>query len=182
MIRYAQNRELREKIYRAYAVRGNQNNDSDNKELIKKTIKLRMKSSQLLGYETYAHFALRERMASKPETVDLFLQELTLAVKPFAERDIEEIRAYMANEGVEGEPLPWDYSYYITKLKEERYGYKEEETRPYFALNNVKQGIFDLSTTLYGITFQRNLDIQVYSLQWKNSIFQFELLTSMDEF
>jgi len=162
VIRYARNREIREKIYRAYARRGNQNNDSDNKELIKKTIKLRMKSSQLLGYETYAHFALRERMASTPEKVDQFLQELTVAVKPFADRDIREIRAYMANQGVEGEPPPWDYSYYITKLKEERYGYKEEETRPYFALNNVKQGIFDLSTTLYGITFQRNLDIQVY--------------------
>ncbi len=162
VISYAQNRELRENIYRAYAVRGNQNNDSDNKDLIKKTIKLRMKSSQLLGYETYAHFALRERMASTPENVDQFLQDLTVAVKPFAERDIKEIRAYMANQGVVGEPQPWDYSYYITKLKEERYGYKEEETRPYFALSNVKQGIFDLSTTLYGITFQRNLDIQVY--------------------
>ena len=154
--------KIKEKIFRAYAIRGNQNNDFDNKELIKKTIKLRMKSSQLLGYETYAHFALRERMASTPENVERFLQDLTVSVKPFAERDIKEIRAYMANQGVVGEPQPWDYSYYITKLKEERYGYKEEETRPYFALNNVKQGIFDLSTTLYDITFQRNLDIQVY--------------------
>lgn len=162
VIRYAQNRDLREKIYRAYAVRGNQNNDFDNKNLIKKTIKLRMKSSQLLGYETYADFALRERMASTPENVDQFLQKLSLAVRPFAEKDMEEISAYMAKQGVEGLPQAWDYPYYITKLKEERYGYKEEETRPYFALNNVKQGIFDLSTTLYGITFQRNQDIQVY--------------------
>ncbi|RKZ65276.1 MAG: M3 family peptidase [Gammaproteobacteria bacterium] len=162
VIRYAQNREIREKIYRAYAVRGNQNNDFDNKKLIKKTVSLRMKRAQLMGYETYAHFALRERMASTPATVNQFLQELTNAVKPFAERDIQEIRAYIVDQGIEGEPQAWDYSYYITKLKEERYGYKEEETRPYFALSSVKQGVFHLSTILYGVTFRKNSEIQVY--------------------
>ena len=101
-----------------------------------------MKSSQLLGYETYAHFALRERMASTPENVDQFLQDLTVAVKPKAVRDIKEIRAYMAKQGVVGEPQPWDYSYYITKLKEERYGYKEEETRPLFCTEQCETGHF----------------------------------------
>ena len=101
-------------------------------------------------------------MAANPETVDKFIQELTTAVKPYAEKEILEIKNYMAKEGLNGEPQQWDYTYYATKLKEDRYGYKEEETKPYFELNTVKQGVFDLATTLYGITFQRNPDIQVY--------------------
>jgi len=162
VLMYAQNRDIREKIYRAAVSKGNHNDDLDNKELIKKIIEMRIKTSQLLGYETYAHYALKNRMASTPETVNKFIQELTVAVKPYAEKEIQEIKDYMASEGVNGEPERWDYSYYTSKLKEERYGYKEEETRPYFSLNNVKQGVFDLTTTLYGITFKRNLEIQVY--------------------
>lgn len=162
VLMYAQNREIREKIYRAAASKGNHNDDSDNKELVKKIIEMRIKTSQLLGYETFAHYALKNRMASSPDMVNKFIQELTIAVKPYAEKEIQEIKDYMAREGVIGEPQRWDYAYYATKLKEKRYGYNEEETRPYFELNNVKQGVFDLATTLYGITFQRNTDIQVY--------------------
>lgn len=162
VLEYAKNREIREKMYRTVASRGNQNDDLDNKELIRKIIEMRIKTSRLLGYETYAHYALKNRMASTPEMVNNFIQELTTAVKPYAEKEIQEIKNYMAGEGLNDEPQLWDISYYSTKLKEERYGYKKEETRPYFELNNVKQGVFDLATTLYGITFQRNLDIQVY--------------------
>ena len=162
VLEYAKNREIREKMYRAVASRGNQNDDLDNKELIGKIIEMRIKTSRLLGYETYAHYALKNRMASTPETVNNFIQELTTAVKPYAEKEIQEIKKHMAGEGLNDEPQLWDISYYSTKLKEERYGYKKEETRPYFELNNVKQGVFDLATTLYGITFQRNVDIQVY--------------------
>lgn len=162
VLNYAKNRDIREKIYRAAASKGNHNDDLDNKKLIKKIIEMRIKTSQLLGYETFAHYALKNRMASTPETVNKFIQELTTAVKPYAEKEIQEIKNYMASEGVNGEPQLWDYSYYATKLKEERYGYNEEKTRPYFAVNNVKQAVFDLATTLYGITFQRNLEIQVY--------------------
>ncbi len=162
ILNYAKNRDLCEKIYRAAVSRGNHNNDLDNKKLIKKIIEMRIKTSQLLGCETYAHYALKNRMASTPETVNKFIQELTTAVKPYAEKEIREIKDYMASEGLNDEPQPWDYSYYATKLKEERYGYKDDETRPYFALNNVKQGVFDLATTLYGVTFRRNAEIQVY--------------------
>jgi peptidyl-dipeptidase Dcp len=162
VLKYAKNRDIREKIYRAYVSKGNHNNDLDNKKIIEKIIKMRIKTAQLLGYETYAHYALKNRMASTPETVNNFIQELTTAVKPYAEKEIQEIKNYMVSESLNDEPQQWDYSYYATKLKEERYGYNEEETRPYFALNNVKQGVFDLATTLYGITFQRNMDIQVY--------------------
>lgn len=158
----AQNRDIREKIYRAAVSKGNHNDGLDNKKLIKKIIEMRIKTAQLLGYETYAHLALKNRMASTPETVNKFLQELTTAVKPYAEKEIQVIKNYMASEGVSDKPQRWDYLYYTTKLKEEQYGYNEEETRPFFELNNVKQGVFDLATTLYGITFQRNTDIQVY--------------------
>lgn len=162
VLMYAQNREIREKIYRAAVSKGNHNDDLDNKKLIKKIIEMRIKTSQLLGYETFAHYTLKNRMASTPETVNKFIEELTKAVEPYAEKEIQEIKNYMTNEGLNGEPQNWDYSYYATKLKEERYGYNEEETRPYFELNNVKQGVFDLATSLYGITFQKNEDIQVY--------------------
>jgi len=162
VLKYAKNRDIREKIYRALVSKGNHNDDLDNKKIIEKIIKMRIKVAQLLGYETYAHYALRNRMASTPKAVNKFIQELTTAVKPYAEKEIKEIKNYMVIEGLNGEPQNWDYPYYATKLREERYGYKEEETRPYFALNNVKQGVFDLATTLYGITFQRNMDIQVY--------------------
>ncbi len=162
VLKYAQNRDIREKIHRAAVSKGNHNDDLDNKKLIKKIIEMRIETSHLLGYETYAHYALKNRMASKPETVNKLIQELTTAVKPFAEKEIQEIKDYMASEGLNDEPQQWDYSYYATKLKEERFGYNEEETRPYFELNNVKQGVFDLATTLYGISFQKNEEIQVY--------------------
>ncbi len=162
LLNYAQNRDIREKIYRAAVSRGNHNDDLDNKNIIRKIIEMRIKTSQLLGYETYAHYALKNRMASTPEKVNQFIQELTAAVKPYAEKEVEEIKDYMAAEGLNEEPQQWDYSYYTKKLKEERFGYNEEETRPYFELNNVKQGVFDLATTLYGITFRKNDAIQVY--------------------
>ncbi len=162
VLMYAQNRDIRKKIYRAAVSKGNHNDGLDNKKLIKKIIEMRIKTSQLLGYETFAHLALKNRMASTPETVNKFIQELTTAVKPYAEKEIQEIKDYMAREGINGEPQQWDYPFYATKLKEERFGYNEEETRPFFELNSVKQGVFDLATTLYGITFQRNTDIQVY--------------------
>jgi peptidyl-dipeptidase Dcp len=162
ILKYAKNRDIREKIYRAAASKGNHNDDLDNKNLIKKIIEMRIKTSQLLGYETYAHYALKNRMAKSPETVNKFIQELTDAVKPYAEKEIQEIKNYMASEGLNGEPQLWDYSYYATKMKEERYGYQDEETRPYFELNHTKQSVFDLATQLYGVTFQRNTAIQVY--------------------
>lgn len=162
VITYAKNRAIREEIYKAYVTRGNHNDERDNKELIEKTIKLRIKTAQLLGYENYAHQKLTERMVSSPQEVENFINSLTTAVRPFAEKEIQEIKAYMKSEGIEGEPSHWDYIFYTEKLKEERYGYTKEETRPYFELGNVTQGIFDLATSLYGITFQRNNDIQVY--------------------
>lgn len=162
VITYATNRDIREQIFKGQVTKGNHNDDFDNKKLIEKTIKLRIKTAQLLGYETYAHQVLKNRMVSSPQKVNDFINTLTTAVKPYAKNEIQEIKAYMKSEGVEGEPELWDYAFYIEKLKEERYGYTKEETRPYFELGNVTNGIFDLANSLYGISFHRNMDIQVY--------------------
>lgn len=160
--KFADNRELREKIYKAYSSRGYHNNDNDNQEIIRRIVELRLKLAQLLGYETYAEYVLEERMAKTPGTVNKFLDDLLAASLPFAKKEFSEVQEFATGNGADFEIQRWDWYYYSEKLKKQKYDINDEMLKPYFKLGNVKKGIFSLVNELYGISFRKNSDIPLY--------------------
>lgn len=161
-MQYADNRALREKIWRASAFEANNNNDKDNKEVARKIANLRLRMVQLLGYSSYAEYALEERMAKTPQTVNKFINDLFEASMPFAEKEVKEIQDYANAHGFEGKLQRWDFSYWSEKLKNEKYAMDPNMFKPYFKLENVKKGIFELADKLYNIEFKENKEIQKY--------------------
>ena len=158
VLQYCENRELREKVYKAYYNRGNQDNEYDNKAISAKLVALRLEKAKLMGYNTYAEMALADRMAKTPEAVyDLLNQVWTPAVKK-AKEEIADIRAEIRKEGKSFEPEGWDYMYYQDKAKKAKYAVDEQEIRSYLEINNVMQGIFHVANKLYGITFKEVTD------------------------
>ena len=161
-LQYADNRELREKVYKAYYGRGDNNNENDNKTVIKEILQLRQQKAKLLGFESFAHYVLDEKMAKRP---DAALELLNSIYKPAVKRAAEE-RAELqkiadrekAGIKIEG----WDWFYYTEKLRKEKYALNDEVITPYFKLENVLQGAFDCATKLYGVTFVKRTDIPVY--------------------
>lgn len=160
---YADNRDLRQKMYMAHMTECTHDNEQNNLEICKRLVNLRREIAQLLGYETYADYVLVHRMASNAQNVYHLLDQLIDAYKPKALEEIEEVKAIARRtEGDDFELQPWDLSYYAHKLKMERYNLDAEMLRPYFKLENVIQGVFGLATRLYGITFKENPQIPVY--------------------
>ncbi len=161
-LQYSENRNLREKLYKAYLKRGNNNNEFDNKEIIKKLIALRNEKANLLGYKTFADFKLERNMAKTPENVNKFLIDLW---KPALEKSREELAEMQKLADVEGKNFKlqgWDWWYYAEKVKKDKYAIDEEMLRPYFRMDNVRQGAFDVASKLYGIQFVKRNDIPVY--------------------
>lgn len=161
-MQYADNRDLREKMWRASAFEANNNNDKDNKEVARKIANLRLRMAQLLGYSSYAEYALEERMAKTPQTVNKFINDLFEASMPFAKKEVKKIQDYANAHGFEGKLQRWDFSYWSEKLKNEKYAMDPNMFKPYFKLENVKKGIFDLADKLYNIEFKENKEIQKY--------------------
>ncbi len=161
-MKYADNRELREKMFRAYTSRGNKGNKQDNNEIIKKIVTLRMEKAKLLGHKNHADYVLTERMAKSPEKVNSFLNELLEASMPFAQQDINEVEKFAKKEGFEDQLQRWDFAYYSEKLKTESFSISDEMIKPYFQLEKVIQGIFDLTNQLFGLTYVQNKEIPVY--------------------
>lgn len=162
-MRYAANRELRETLYKARLATGNKADCYDNKEIIKQIVNTRLAIANLLGYKTYADYALRRRMAKTPENVYKLLNGLLEAYRPTAINEYNRVQGFAL--GLEQENftvMPWDWSYYSEKLKDLTFNVNDEMTRPYFELGNVKKGVFGLATRLYGITFKKNDKIPVY--------------------
>lgn len=159
---YAENRDLREQMWRAYNSVANHNNDNDNKEIARRIANLRLRMAQLLGYSSYAEYALEERMAQNPATVDKFLADLLEASMPFAKKDLAQVQEYANKNGFVGDLQRWDFSYWSERLKNEKYAMDSEMMKPYFQLENVKRGIFALADTLYGLKFVENDKIQKY--------------------
>lgn len=161
-ITYADNRELREQMWRAYNSRGNRGNENDNNDVIRKMTYLRYQQAHLLGYKNYCEYVLSNRMCNTPEKLWGFLSEMYEAALPSAERDLKEVTEFAQDLGA---PLPlerWDFSYYSEKLKQKKYDFDEELLRPYLQLDKVRQGIFDLYGRLYGVTFREVKNIEVY--------------------
>ena len=160
---YAANRELRQQLYMAYNTRCTHDNAQNNMEVVKQLANLRMQVAQLLGYKTYADYALERRMAQDQTHVYKLLKDLLDAYTPTAHKEIEEVQALAQElEGNDFKLMPWDLGYYSHKLKERKFNLDNEKLRPYFELSNVKKGVFGLATRLYGITFKENKDIPVY--------------------
>ncbi len=160
---YADNRDLREKIYRANVTKNTQDNENNTLELVRTIVNNELATAKLLGYKCFADFNLEERMAEKSENVFELEYKLLEAYKPTALKEIEEIRDFARKEqGANFELKPWDFSYYAQKLKTAKFNINDEMLRPYFELSKVKKGVFNLATTLYGITFKENKDIPVY--------------------
>ena len=159
---YADNRKLREKLFRAYSRRGNQNNKHDNKEIIKKMVSLRVEKSNLLGFKTHADLVLEKSMASSTKRVTGFLQELLDASLSFGKKDVAEVSEYASKHGL-NEPLQrWDFTYYSEKLKTEKFGLNDEMIKPYFKLENIEKGVLGLAEKLYGIKFKEVDNIPKY--------------------
>jgi len=162
-MRYADSRKLRETMYREYMSVGNKGDEYDNKEIIRQIINIRLEIARLMGYNTYAEYSLKHTMAKNPATVYNLLNQLLDAYKPVAINEYNAVQGFAM--GMEKENItvmPWDWSYYSEKLKDIRFDVNDEMTRPYFELNNVKNGVFGLATQLYGITFKENKEIPVY--------------------
>lgn len=162
-MQYAENRELREKLFRANGVKAYQNNEFNNEENVKSIVKLRHERAKILGYKTHADYVLEERMAKTPTTVLDFLNDLLTKAKPFAEKEIKELTAFAKEtDGIETLQR-WDHAYYAEKLKQKKFSLSDEELKPYFQLENVIQGAFDVATKLYGITFKEIHNIDKYN-------------------
>jgi peptidyl-dipeptidase Dcp len=161
-MQYAENRNLREQMYKAYNSKAFHGNERDNREIIKRITELRLQLASILGYKTYADYVLERRMAENRQRVSDFLEELLNASMPFAKKEFNEVQEYARSLGAESELMRWDWAYYSEKLKKEKFNVDDEMTRPYFQLENVQKGIFDLANTLYGITLKKNSRIPVY--------------------
>ena len=158
-LRYAENRDLREKLYKAYLNRGNNNNEYDNKEILSNIVDLRVKKANLLGYDTYADYQLETRMAGEPQNVMDLLNKLWDAALPVAKEERKQMQQIIDEEGRDFELKSWDWWYYAEKLRKRKYDLDDSELRPYFKLDYVRQGAFDVATQLYGITFEEVKDI-----------------------
>lgn len=162
-MKYSKRRDLRKQLYLAYNTQCTHPDEWNNEGIVKKLVNLRMQLAQLLGFTDYADYVLRKRMAENSTHVYKLLDELLEAYTPKAHQEVEEIRKLACTqEGNEFRLMPWDFSYYAEILKQQKYALNEEELRPYFELEQVKQGVFGLATRLYGITFKENKDIPVY--------------------
>ena len=163
-----EDRSLREKMFNAYSSRGNNGNENDTKDLILKMMALRIEKAKLLGYENPAQMILADKMAGTPEAVDSFLAGIMAPAVEKAKAEIvdmqaimdEDIKAGLLPEGSKIEP--WDWAYYAEKVRKAKYALDEEQTKPYFQMENVRQGVFDLTTRLFGLQYEKLENIPVY--------------------
>lgn len=159
---YAQNRELREELYRAYNSRAFKQNENDNQQTILQIVGLRHERARLLGFKSHADFVLAERMAEAPEKVEAFLNNLLTYARPVARQELVEITDYARTQGGPAKLERWDLSFYQEKVKKEKFTIDDEVLKPYFQLENVVQGVFGVAQALYGLVFKENKEIATY--------------------
>ena len=161
-------RALREKMFKAYASRGNNGNENDTKDLVMKMMALRIEKANLLGYENPAEMILHDKMAGSPETVDTFLAGIIAPAVEKAKEEIVDMQVMMDADIAAGllpagsKIEPWDWAYYTEKVRVAKYALDEEQTKPYFQMENVRQGVFDLTTKLWGLQYEKLEGIPTY--------------------
>lgn len=152
-LQYADNRELREKIFNGYINRGNNGNENDNKEIVKKLIIARLAKAKLMGFDEYASLALETRMAKQPDAVYKLLDQVWTPALKKAKEELADIQAEIKKDGKNFTAEGWDWRYYADRAKRAKYALDENEVRPYLKLENVRDGMFYLANKLYGVTF-----------------------------
>lgn len=162
-VTYAANRELRKHIFEARINRCNKGGATDNNALVAKMAELRAKKADILGYETFANYQLEERMAKTPENVFKLLEDLLSYSVPVAKKEAEEFQKLLDKDEKGAKLEAWDMYYYAEKVRQQKYDFDAEQTRPYFEIDNVRQGCFETLTKLYGISFTERKDISVYA-------------------
>ena len=158
-LQYADNRALREQIFKAYTNRGNNNNENDNKEVVKNLVAARLEKAKLMGYEDYAAYVLEENMAKDEKSVYDLLDRVWTPALAKAKEELADINAEIRKEGGDFEAEGWDWRYYFDKAKKAKFNLDENELRPYFELSRVRDGIFYVANRLYGVTFTEIKDI-----------------------
>ena len=158
-LQYADNRALREKIFKGYINRGNNNNDADNKEVVKTLLQKRLEKAQLMGYEDYASFVLEDRMAKTSPNVYNLLDEVWTPALKQAKAELADIQNEIKKEGNSFEAEGWDWRYYFEKAKKAKFNLDENQVRPYLPLDQVREGAFYVANKLYGITFTQLKDM-----------------------
>jgi len=158
---YAENRELRKELALANGKKSFDGGEFDNQNLIKEIVKLRQEKAELLGYKNYADFVLEERMAKSPEKVFEFLNELLDKAKPYAQKEIEELKSLAKSDGIE-EIQSYDHAFYAEKLRKQKFDIDDEELKPYFQLEKVQEAVFGLANKLFGLEFTEINDVQKY--------------------
>ena len=162
IMKYADNAALREKMYRAYGTRAAKDNEYNNEENIQELVNTRLAKAQLLGFDSHAALTLSKRMAKTPQTVLSFLDDLKALAKPAAEKDLKAVQEFASAAGHQGEVKPWDFSYWSEKLKKATLNLDDNVLKPYFKIENVLAGVFDISAKLYGLSFTKNAEIATY--------------------
>lgn len=152
-LQYADNRDLREKIFKGYINRGNNGNEYDNKEVVRKLLKARLEKAKLMGYENYASFALEERMAKTPDAVYKLLDQIWTPTLSKAKEELADINAEIKKDRKNFTAEGWDWRYYADRAKKAKFDLDENQVRPYLKLENVRDGVFYVANKLYGITF-----------------------------
>ncbi len=166
------NRDFREQLFQGYALRGDNDNAKDNKKILLEMANLRAEKANMLGFETHADYVLSDAMAEKPKAVYDFMDKLWPFALNMAKSERKALAAMMKKDGVEGDFRGSDWRYYVAKLREERYNFNEDETRPYFEFTAVREGVFMLSKKLFGLTFKELKDVP----KWHEDQQVFEVL------
>ncbi len=161
-LQYSSNRELRKQIWNAYQTRGNHDDDLDNKKNAVELANLRGQKARLLGYKSHSNYVLEESMAKTPENVNKLLNDLWKPALEIAKTEASDIQKMMIKDGIKGAVQPYDWRYYTEKIRKERFDLDEEELKPYFSLENVRKGVFQVTGKLYGIQFKELNDVPKY--------------------
>lgn len=169
-LQYSENRSLREKLYKAYFMRGNNNNEFDNKNKIKEITSLSARKAEILGYKTYAHYKLEDNMAKTPENANEFLHSVWTPAIEKAKIELKEMQNIVNKSPNKYKVESWDWWHIAEKLRKEKYDFEESELKPYFELNNVRNGMFWVANSLYGITFKTLENAPKYNIN--NEVFE----------
>ncbi len=161
VMKFAEDRELRKEMAKASGAKNFHSNDFNNTPTLKEIVSLRKERAQILGYKGFSDFVLEDRMAKDTPTVNQFLEDLLQKAKPFALKEVEELKEMAMEEGIT-EMMSYDHAFYAEKLKERKFDFTEEETKPFFELNAVKAAAFLLAQKLFNYTFHKREDIEVY--------------------
>ncbi len=166
------NREMRNNIYEGYALRGNNNNENDNKAILEEMASIRVEKAHLKGYKTHADYVLSDNMAETPEAVYAFMDKLWTPALNRAKRERDDLAKMMQKEGVKGTFEGSDWRYYVEKVRKDKFNFDEDETRPYFEFTSVREGVFMLANKLFGLTFKELNDVP----KWHEDQQVFEVL------